>query len=54
MTIIDIKKKYKSKIKEIVKHNKLYYDKNNPIITDLEYDILNKDYDQILTKVQRL
>jgi len=43
MTIIDIKKKYKSKIKEIVKHNKLYYDKNNPIISDLEYDILKKE-----------
>ena len=43
MTKIDIKKKYKSKIKEFVKHNKFYYDKNKPLITDSEYDILKKE-----------
>ena len=29
-----IEKKYKLKIKELIKHNKLYYDKSNPIISD--------------------
>ena len=43
MTKINIKKQYKSKIKEFVKHNKFYYDKNKPSITDSEYDILKKE-----------
>ena len=43
MTKIDIKKKYKSKIKDFLKYNKFYYDKNKPLITDSEYDILKKE-----------
>ena len=43
MTKIGINKKYKSKIKEFIKHNKFYYDKNKPLITDSEYDILKKE-----------
>ena len=43
MTKIEINKKYKSKIKEFIKHNKFYYDKNKPLITDSEYDILKKE-----------
>ena len=38
-----IKKNYKSKIREITKHNKLYYDKSTPIISDSQYDILKKE-----------
>ena len=35
-------KKYNFKIKELNEHNKLYYDKNNPKLTDSEYDKLKK------------
>tara|TARA_Y100000590_G_scaffold127375_1_gene145661 strand:+ start:17230 stop:19242 length:2013 start_codon:yes stop_codon:yes gene_type:complete len=38
-----IKKKYLKLIKEINKHNKLYYDKSLPIISDQKYDSLKKD-----------
>ena len=34
-----IKKKYLKKIKLIQKHNKSYYDKDKPIVTDQEYDL---------------
>ena len=32
------KKNYNSKVKELIKHNKLYYDKSKPVISDREYD----------------
>ena len=35
-----IKKIYIDKIKKFVKHNELYYLKNNPKITDKEFDEL--------------
>ena len=38
-----IQKKYLSAIKELKKNNKLYYDKSDPKITDLEYDKLKKE-----------
>ena len=38
-----IKKKYLSKIKELKKHNKLYYEKNNPAINDADYDSLKQE-----------
>ena len=38
-----IEKEYLLKIKELKKHNKLYYDDSRPIITDSEYDKLKKD-----------
>jgi len=38
----EIKKKYKLITKEINKHNKLYYNESNPIITDAEFDKLKK------------
>ncbi len=43
MEIIIIKKDYLEKIKLISKHNKAYYDKNAPLISDQEFDSLKKD-----------
>ena len=39
----EIKKKYNSKIEEVIKHNKLYYDKSSPVISDTQYDKLKKE-----------
>ena len=39
----NIKKKYLFKIELLKKHNKHYYDKSKPIISDQEYDLLKKD-----------
>ena len=39
----DIKKIYNEKINELKRHNKLYYEKSSPIITDKKYDILKKE-----------
>ena len=36
----DLIKKYNLKIKNYIEHNRLYFDKNNPIIKDSEYDKL--------------
>ena len=38
----EIKKIYQTKIKELTKHNKLYYEDSKPIISDADYDILKK------------
>ena len=38
-----IEKEYLLKIKELKKHNKLYYDDSNPRISDSKYDELKKD-----------
>ena len=43
MSSLNIKKKYFSKINEIKKHNEFYYEKNNPKITDKEYDKLKNE-----------
>ena len=34
---------YRKKIGILIKHNKLYFSKDNPIISDAEYDELKKD-----------
>ena len=39
----DIKKNYQLKLKEFNKHNKLYYNKSKPIISDSEFDDLKKE-----------
>ncbi len=43
MNKVDIKKIYDLKIKEYLKHNKRYYEKSRPIITDKEYDKLKNE-----------
>ena len=43
MNEIDIKKIYNLKIKEYLNHNKQYYEKSRPIITDKEYDKLKNE-----------
>ncbi len=42
MTRKKIEKEYYEKIKKLTKLNKFYYEKNNPIVDDKEYDILKK------------
>ena len=39
----EIKDQYSHKISLIKKYNKHYYDKNNSIVTDQEFDLLKKD-----------
>ena len=39
----DAKIQYLEKIKLLQKHNKQYYDKNKPIVSDQEFDLLKKD-----------
>ena len=38
-----IEKEYNEKIKKLIKFNKFYYEQNNPLINDREYDNLKKD-----------
>ena len=38
-----IKNSYFKKIKKINEHNKLYYEKSSPIISDIDYDNLKKE-----------
>ena len=39
----EIKDQYSHKISLIKKYNKHYYDKNNSIVTDQEFDLLKVD-----------
>ena len=43
MTKDDIKKIYTNKIKELKKHNNLYYEKSKPIISDAKFDELKNE-----------
>ena len=45
-----IKKEYLSKIQEIKKHNKLYYEKSSPEISDTNYDKLKKNIIELENK----
>ena len=49
-----IKKKYNLKVKELIKHNRLYYDKSKPIITDAKYDDLKKEINDLEIKYEYL
>ncbi len=40
MTKQDVIKNYNQKIKEYLKHNKLYFEDSNPILSDHDYDLL--------------
>ena len=42
MSNLKIKKNYQKLIRELEKHNKLYFDKSSPIISDSDYDKLKK------------
>ena len=42
MKEVEIRKLYK-KINELKKHNKLYFEKSSPKISDSQYDKLKKD-----------
>ena len=50
----EIKKNYNLKIKKLIKHNKLYYDKSRPIITDAHYDSLKKEIIELEKKFNYL
>ena len=39
----ELKKKYQTKLKELNKHNKLYYDDSKPTLSDADFDILKKE-----------
>ena len=39
----EVEKIYKRKIKEFQKHNKLYYDKSAPVISDSQFDQLKAE-----------
>ena len=39
----ELKKKYQIKLKELNKHNKLYYEDSKPTLSDADFDILKKE-----------
>ena len=39
----EIEKKYKQKVKDLKNHNKYYYGKDNPKISDAAYDKLKQE-----------
>tara|TARA_B100000902_G_scaffold397531_1_gene461622 strand:+ start:820 stop:2220 length:1401 start_codon:yes stop_codon:yes gene_type:complete len=50
----EIKKIYLNKLREIKKYNEFYYDKNNSLITDAEYDLKKKEIIDLEKKYQFL
>ena len=50
----EIKKIYLNKLREIKKYNEFYYDKNNSLITDTEYDLKKKEIIDLEKKYQFL
>ena len=43
-------KLYKEKIQKLLKFNKAYFEKDNPIISDFEFDELKKELFQLVKK----
>jgi len=54
MSFISTKKNYLKKIKLIKKYNKYYYDKNNPSVSDEDYDQLKREIIDIEKKYPNL
>ena len=50
----ELTKNYNLKIKELKKHNKLYYELSKPIITDSQYDVLKKEILELESKYKFL
>ena len=50
----EIKNYYNKKIKELKKHNKLYFEKSSPKITDYQYDLIKKEIIDLEKKHQFL
>ncbi len=50
----EIKREYNKKIQKLVKLNKFYYEHNNPIVDDAEYDALKKDILKLESKYPNL
>ena len=50
----DISKKYKKKIEVLKKHNNLYYNQDNPEISDKEYDVLKQELQELEKKYKFL
>ena len=50
----DISKKYKKKIEELKKQNNLYYNQDNPEISDKEYDVLKQELQELEKKYKFL
>ena len=50
----EIIKNYNYKLKELLNHNKLYYDKSKPIISDSKYDKLKYDILELENKYKFL
>ena len=49
-----ISKKYKKKIEVLKKHNNLYYNQDNPEISDKEYDVLKQELQELEKKYKFL
>ena len=43
MKEVEIKKYYKKKINELKNHNKLYFEKSSPKISDSQYDKIKRE-----------
>ena len=50
----DLKKKYNLKLKELEKHNRLYYQNSKPIISDSNYDRLKSEISELERKYKFL